>query len=117
MEFVEEFSSLIKMLRFFVRTKNFSYIDRIGNALTYEPVEVAIKDALRDFQSIHNSAKIEDGRKVIYDKQTNKPIYLPNIPDSEEVENFLKKVKEDMSYARKLAIFALTIPQTFGGDE
>ena len=116
MKFIEEFSGLIKMLRFFVRTKNFSYIDRIGNALTYEPVEVAIKDALRDFQSIHNSAKTEDGKKVIYDKQTNKPIYLPSIPSSEEVEAFLKKAKEDISYARKLAIFALTIPQK-GGEE
>ena len=102
------------MFRFFVRTKNFSYIDRIGNALSYEPVEVALKDALRAFVSIYNSAEVEvkEGRtrRFIRDKETNKPIYLPSIPSESEVEKFLQKVREDISYARRLAILALSIP-------
>lgn len=111
-----EFDSIVKMFRFFVRVRNFSYIDRIGNALSYEPVEFALRDALRAYVSIYNSAEKEEraGRSIrfIRDKETGEPIYLPSIPSQEEVEAFLDKVREDIGYARRLAILALSIPRS-----
>lgn len=98
-------------MRFFARVRNFSYIDRIGNALSHEPVEFALRDALRAYVSIFNSAEKEEGRRFIRDKETGEPIYLPSIPSQKEVEAFLDKVREDVGYARKLAILALSIPK------
>lgn len=105
MEVPEE---LINMLRFFVKRRNYSYVDRIGNALTVQPVEMALKDALRDLITIYGSSnKDERGFHFIINDRGEKE-YLPKIPSKQSVEEFLKKAKEDISIARRLAIFALT---------
>ncbi|BAD84643.1 hypothetical protein, conserved [Thermococcus kodakarensis KOD1] len=114
-----EYEGIVKMLRFFVQTKNFSYVDRIGNALNPEPVEVALLEALRAFRSIRESASIEgDGRRYV-EKDGNK-IPMPGIPSDEEVKIFLDDVRSDMGVAKLVATLALAYPskkENSGGDE
>ncbi|MDK2915065.1 MAG: hypothetical protein PWQ79_1980 [Thermococcaceae archaeon] len=114
-----EYEGIVKMLRFFVQTKNFSYVDRIGNALNPEPVEVALLEALRAFRSIRESASIGgDGRRYV-EKDGNK-IPVPGIPSDEEVKKFLDDVRSDMGVAKLVATLALAYPskkENSGGDE
>ncbi|ASJ05760.1 type I-A CRISPR-associated protein Csa5 [Thermococcus barossii] len=107
------------MLRFFVQTKNFGYVDRIGNALNPEPVEVTLLEALRAFRSIRESAPTDkDGRKYV-EKDGNK-IPVPGIPTEEEVKSFLDAVHADISVAKRVATLALAYPSKknkSGGDK
>ncbi|MDK2783254.1 MAG: hypothetical protein PWQ32_843 [Thermococcaceae archaeon] len=115
-----EHEGIVKMLRFFVQTKNFSYVDRIGNALNPEPVEVALLEALRAFRSIRESAPVdENGRRYVEDKNGNK-ILVPGIPKDEEVKKFLDDVRSDIGVAKLVATLALAYPskkENSGGEE
>jgi len=110
-----DFPEIVNMLRFFIRTRNFGYVDRIGNALTYEPVEMAILEALRAFRSIHESAKTDENYGKYIEKD-GKKIYLPRIPSEEEIRTFLNAVRKDMSVAKRVATLALAFPSK-GGEE
>ncbi|KUH32863.1 type I-A CRISPR-associated protein Csa5 [Thermococcus celericrescens] len=106
------------MLRFFVQTRNFSYVDRIGNALNPEPVEVALLEALRAFRSIRESASVDENGGRYIEKDGNK-ILLPGIPSGEEVMGFLKDVRSDTGVAKLVATLALAYPskkENSGGD-
>ncbi len=101
-------NDIVKMLRFFVQRKNFSYVDRIGNTLSVEAVEMALKDALRDLNSYYLSAQTDkEGRRVIIDRNENS-IPLPNVPSQESISKYLELLRKDIGYARKLAILSLT---------
>ncbi len=114
-----EYKGIVKMLRFFVQTKNFGYVDRIGNALNPEPVEVALLEALRAFRSIRESAPADkDGRKYV--EKDGKKIPVPGLPTDEEVRAFLEAVHSDIGSAKRVATLALTYPskkEKSGGDE
>jgi len=114
-----EYEGIVKMLRFFVQTKNFGYVDRIGNALNPEPVEVTLLEALRAFRSIRESTSIDkDGRRYV-EKDGNK-ISVPGIPAEEEVKAFLDAVHADIGVAKRVATLALAYPvkkEKSGGDE
>ncbi|AEH24646.1 type I-A CRISPR-associated protein Csa5 [Pyrococcus yayanosii] len=115
---MEEFRGIVNMLRFFVRTKNFGYVDRIGNALTPEPVEVALLEAMRAFRSIWESAKTDEGGRYI--EKDGEKIYVPKIPSDSEVENFLNAVRENIRIAKRVATLALAYPskkEKNGGGE
>ena len=113
---MSEYSGIEGMLRFFVELGDFSYVDRIGNALTVEPVEMALRDALRVLRAYWNSAEeIEEGGKKyrfirVMDRRTReeRTYRLPKIPDSEEIERFMSAVREDISEARRVAINSLS---------
>ncbi|MBD3193053.1 MAG: type I-A CRISPR-associated protein Csa5 [Candidatus Heimdallarchaeota archaeon] len=100
---------IINILRFFIRIQNFSYVDRIGNALSSEPIEMALKDALRDYRSIYNGAVKKNGSRIFTDKRSGKSFPLYKIPKQESIEKVLSLIQTDASYGRKLAILALTI--------
>ncbi|ALV63027.1 CRISPR-associated protein, Csa5 family [Thermococcus sp. 2319x1] len=113
-----EYEGIVKMLRFFVQTKNFSYVDRIGNALNPEPVEVALLEAIRAFRSIRESAAVgENGRRFV--EKDGSKIPVPGIPTEMEVKEFLEAVHRDMSVAKLVATLALSYPskREEGGDE
>ncbi|NJE06350.1 type I-A CRISPR-associated protein Csa5 [Thermococcus sp. M36] len=115
---MSEYEGIVKMLRFFVQTKNFSYVDRIGNALNPEPVEVTLHEALRAFRSIRESAFVEDnGRRYV--EKDGKKIPVPGIPPEEEVKAFLDAVRSDIGVAKRVATLALAYPskKESGGDE
>lgn len=111
-----EWPSVVEMLKFFAREGVFSYVDRIGNALTPEPVEVAIKDALRHLASLYHSSiektvETKEGKKVtlrFYRKDEKNLEPLPKIPSQSEVSLFLKAVRKDISCARVTAILAMS---------
>ncbi|ASJ02837.1 type I-A CRISPR-associated protein Csa5 [Thermococcus profundus] len=114
-----EYGGIVKMLRFFVQTKNFSYVDRIGNALNPEPVEVALLEALRAFRSIRESAPIDKNGRMYVEKDGNK-IPVPGIPSDEEIKKFLDDVRSDMGVAKLVATLALAYPsrkENSGGGE
>lgn len=101
-------NDIVKMLRFFVQRKNFSYVDRIGNTLSVEAVEMALKDALRDLNSYYLSAQTDkEGRRVIIDRN-EKPIPLPNVPSQDSILKYLELIRNDIGYGRRLAILSLT---------
>ena len=114
-----EYEGIVKMLRFFVQTKNFGYVDRIGNALNPEPVEVALLEALRAFRSIRESAPSdENGRKYI--EKDGKKIPVPALPTDEEVREFIEAVHSDIGLAKRVATLSLAYPskkKKSGGDE
>ncbi|GAB6135979.1 type I-A CRISPR-associated protein Csa5 [Thermococcus prieurii] len=113
-----EYEGIVKMLRFFVQTKNFSYVDRIGNALNPEPVEVTLHEALRAFRSIRESAPVdENGRRYV--EKDGKKIPVLGIPSEEEVKAFLDEVHSDIGVAKRVATLALAYPsqKESGGDE
>ncbi len=115
---MSEYEGIVKMLRFFVQTKNFGYVDRIGNALNPEPVEVTLHEALRAFRSIRESATVgEDGRRYV--EKEGKKIPVPGIPGEEEVKAFLDAVRSDIGVAKRIATLALAYPsrKESGGDE
>jgi len=115
---MSEYEGIVKMLRFFVQTKNFGYVDRIGNALNPEPVEVTLHEALRAFRSIRESATVgEDGRRYV--EKDGKKIPVPGIPSEEEVKAFLDAVRSDIGVAKRVATLALAYPsrKEAGGDE
>ncbi|WP_297520791.1 type I-A CRISPR-associated protein Csa5 [Thermococcus sp.] len=115
---MSEYEGIVKMLRFFVQTKNFGYVDRIGNALNPEPVEVTLHEALRAFRSIRESAIVgEDGRRYV--EKDGKRIPVPGIPSEEEVKAFLDAVCSDIGVAKRVATLALAYPsrKEAGGDE
>jgi len=99
------------MFKFFVSLKKYSYIDRIGNALTVQPIEMALKDALRDLSTLYGSSSVDEKGlhyiQIKIDDRVEKK-YLPKIPSQEDVRDFLEKVRKNISYARKLAIYSLT---------
>ena len=101
-------NDLINMLRFFIEQGNFSYVDRIGNTLSREAIEMAIKDALRDLNSYYLGAKTDSrGFKYITDRN-EKPKTLPRIPSRESINAFFQLIQEDVSYGRRLAMLALS---------
>ncbi|WP_231845518.1 type I-A CRISPR-associated protein Csa5 [Pyrococcus abyssi] len=107
---MEGYGEIINMLRFFVRIKNFGYVDRIGNALTPEPVEIALHEAMRAFRSIWEGAKTdEEGRRYI--EKDGEKIYLPKIPSDTEIESFLNEVRRDIRIAKRVATLALAYPK------
>ncbi|RLG47819.1 MAG: type I-A CRISPR-associated protein Csa5 [Thermoproteota archaeon] len=116
---MSKYEGIVKMLRFFVQMKNFSYVDRIGNALNPEPVEVALHEALRAFRSIRESAPVDSKGKRYVEKE-GKKIPVPGIPSDEEVRTFLDAVRSDISVAKRVATLALAYPSKkdeSGGDE
>ncbi|AFK22402.1 type I-A CRISPR-associated protein Csa5 [Pyrococcus sp. ST04] len=115
---MEEYWGIVNMLRFFVRTRNFGYVDRIGNALTPEPVEVALLEAMRAFRSIWEGAKTDERGRYI--EKDGEKIYLPRIPSDEEVEKFLNAVRKDVRVAKRIATISLAYPskkEKSGGEE
>jgi len=115
---MSEYDGIVKMLRFFVQTKNFGYVDRIGNALNPEPVEVTLLEALRAFRSIRESAPVDKNGRRYVEKDGNK-IPVPGIPSGEEVKKFLDAVQSDIGVAKRVATLALAYPskKESGGDE
>jgi len=115
---MSEYRGIVRMLRFFIQMKNFSYVDRIGNALNPEPIEVALHEALRTFRSIRENALVDgEGRRFI--EKDGKKIPVPSIPTEEEVLAFLNAVRSDTGIAKRVAILALAYPSKneSGGDE
>uniref|UniRef100_A0A7C2K2A0 Type I-A CRISPR-associated protein Csa5 n=1 Tax=candidate division WOR-3 bacterium TaxID=2052148 RepID=A0A7C2K2A0_UNCW3 len=112
------YEGIVKMLRFFVRTRNFSYVDRIGNALNPEPVEMALLEAIRALRSIRESAINKEGRKYI--EKDGEEILVPGLPTEDEIRAFLNIVYSDIGTARRIATLALAYPsktEKNGGDE
>lgn len=118
-----EYEGIVKMLRFFVQIRNFGYVDRIGNALNPEPVEMALLEALRAFRSIRESAPVDEngGRYV---EKDDKKILVPGLPTDEEINAFLEAVRFDVRVAKRVATLALAYPSKkktekdeSGGDE
>ena len=101
-------NDLVKILRFFVNRKNFSYVDRIGNTLSPEAIEMALKDALRDLNSFYLSAQSEGGGPRFIRERDGSTTTLPNIPSQDSIKKFLQLVQEDVSYGRRLAMLALS---------
>ena len=99
------------VLNFFVRIRNYSYVDRIGNSLSIEPIEIALKDALRDLASLYGSSSIDD-KGLHYIEltkgDTKRKEVLPKIPSASCIDTVLRMIREDISNARRLAIFALS---------
>ena len=95
------------VLRFFVDTKNFGYVDRVGNALLPDGVEEALKEALRALRSLYGSAK-RDERGYSYVEVGDRRITLPPLPGEDVVKCFLSAVRRDMGFARRAAIYALS---------
>jgi len=115
---MSEYEGIVKMLRFFVQMKNFGYVDRIGNALNPEPVEVTLHEALRAFRSVRESAPVdESGRRYV--EKDGKRIPVPGIPTEEEIKAFLDDVRSDIGVAKRVATLALAYPskKESGGDE
>ena len=115
---MSEYGGIVKMLRFFVQTKNFGYVDRIGNALNPEPVGVTLHEALRAFRSIRESAPVDENGKKYVEKD-GKKIPVPGIPSEEEVKAFLDEVRSDVGVAKRVATLALAYPsrKEAGGGE
>lgn len=110
---VKEFEGIVKMLRFFAAIRNYSFVDRVGNALNPETVEVAIKDALRTFTSIYDSAASDEkGFRYLELEEAGakRRVYLPAKPREDEVASFVKAVWEDVGVARRVAIMAMSVP-------
>lgn len=101
--------SIARVLRFFRETRNYGYVDRIGNALIPEHVEIALKEALRALDSLYGSAP-RDEKGHAYVAVDDRKVVLPRIPSEKEVQCFLGLVREDISYARRAAIYALSFP-------
>lgn len=95
------------VLNFFVRTRNYSYVDRIGNSLSIEPIEMALKDALRDLASLYGSSSIDE-KGLHYIVEDDRKEVLPKVPSKECIKAVLDMIREDISNARRLAIYALS---------
>ncbi len=108
MECMNEISSV---LRFFADQKNYSYIDRIANALTPDPAEKAIQEALRHLRSLYDSSfdyKDEKSGKTLKAVRIgDKPVILPKMPKEECVREVLEALS-DSSFRRRLAILSLS---------
>ncbi len=107
MELADCMSELAGLLRFFIEIRNYSYVDRISNALTYDPVEIAVKDALRHIRSLYD-ASFKDASGLSAVKIDGKSKILPKIPSEECVKAVLEAIREDISVARRLAVLALS---------
>ncbi len=95
-----------RMLRFFVDTGNFGYVDRIGNALVPDIVETALMEAIRALRSLYGSARTDErGFKCV--EHDGRCVTLPPIPGKDVVTCFLEAVRADIGYARRAAIYAL----------
>lgn len=79
-----------RSLSCFAEEKQYTYIDRIGDALSPEIAVKALKDALRALRSM---------------KTAKQSIQLPSM---EAVEAVIKMISENIEYANILAALALT---------
>ncbi|RSN73292.1 type I-A CRISPR-associated protein Csa5 [Candidatus Methanodesulfokora washburnensis] len=94
------------MLRFFVRMRNYGYVDRMANALTPDPAEAALVEAYRHLRSLYDSSKEEGGlRKVEVD---GKILTLPKIPDQECTKKILEIIRKNPPERKTLALMALS---------
>lgn len=97
---------IVSLLRLFADpdVRNYSVVDRIANALSYEAVEVALYDALRIARSLignePNEVKAALSRMGV---QAIQDI----IPGDEELGSFLAAARRDIGAAREVAIKAL----------
>ncbi|QOJ79814.1 type I-A CRISPR-associated protein Csa5 [Infirmifilum lucidum] len=107
---MEEFESIVRVLRFFAATRNYSFLDRIGNALNPETVEVALRDALRTFSSIYDASPADEKGLKYYEYEEGRRIRLPAKPSEGEVAAFLRAVWQDVGVARRVAIMAMSVP-------
>lgn len=109
------FKPLETALAYFAANKNFSYIDRLGNALNLDAIEAAIYDALRDFTTACSPGRPIEVRE---DEVPCPSIDLSQLEQA--VKAFLAAVKspkrtqkgEHLRMARELAINALAASLT-----
>ncbi len=96
------------MLRFFADIRNYSYIDRIANALTPGPAEMALQEAIRHLRSLYDASfeVDKDGKKLRAVKIGDKTYILPKMPSESCVREVLEAIR-DGSHRRKLAILSL----------
>lgn len=100
---LSEYGNLVKTLAFFAAARNYSYVDRLGNSLSYESVQMALLDALRDFKSTCIDSKPDP---------SDLGAYCPSVEYKrleEEVARLLESLKRDTTLrtARDLALTAL----------
>ncbi len=86
----EALREVAQALSCFAEEKQYTYIDRIGDALSPEIAVKALKDALRALRSVKASNPL-----------------LP-LPSMEAVESVIKMISENIEYASVLAALALT---------
>lgn len=107
-------SELADVLRFFVELRNYSYVDRIANALTSEPVQISLRDALRHLRSFYDSSfEIKADEKklravMVRIGGVEKQKVLPKIPKERCINEFLEAIRKDISVANRLAMMALS---------
>ena len=102
---------LSNVLRFFAEQKNYSYIDRIANALTPSPAEKAIQEALRHLRSLYDSSfqysDEKSGKTFRAVRINDNIVILPKMPSQKCIKEVLEAIS-DSSIRRKLAILSLS---------
>lgn len=132
----KKYEGVISLLRFFIDDNRYSIVDRIAFALSPESAEVAVLEALRIVKSLMERAvrariKVEEGKaysvtccdygegegpgifgefiEVDRAELRNKQGYCvpcPLIPSSQELNELMNELREDLTIGRKIAILA-----------
>ncbi len=84
---------LASMLRYFVRSRKYGYIDRLANAYNPMVAEITIREALREARSAFDQ---------------NEKVHLPS---EDNVRRVIELISRDLSVAGILAALALAFPE------
>ncbi len=100
----EALRNVAAALSCFAEEKQYTYIDRIGDALSPDAAIKALKEALRALRSLQADPRYRGLR----------------IPSMEDVEEVIRLIEADISYATRLAALALSsacLPRNPGKQE
>jgi len=84
---------LASMLRYFVRSRKYGYVDRLANAYNPTIAEITIREALREARSAFDQ---------------NEKVHLPS---ESNVRQVIELINKDLSIAGILAALALAFPE------
>jgi len=122
---LERYNLVVEMIGFLTATRDYSFVDRVGNALDNVIVIEAVRDALRTFislcvHSVDKRVEVEEGQYIPCPELNHEEL-------ERQVDKFLDNIKELrggklVEIARDLAARALASslkykPQTGGGSK
>lgn len=65
---IEQFRTMVAMLRFYASASRVSYVDRLASAISIGVVEKTIAEALRELHALTSTAVMVNGRRCRYDE-------------------------------------------------
>ncbi|MGC8987947.1 hypothetical protein [Infirmifilum sp.] len=97
------YSEIIEILAFLGAVGDYSYIDRIGNAID----EVTLMESVRDAIRAYYTNCLEEAKCVVYDKEKNLGVQCPSI-DRDSIEKAVSAMLDKLSKSTRVEMIKLS---------